>query len=167
MTGIVVAIDEQSCRARVKFPDRDDMISAWLPVMQSFCVGNQEYRLPDEGNQVVCLMDVHYEDGVVLGAIYSDADPPPVADKDLFYRRFKDGSTLVYDRKNHKLTAGIQGDIEISATGTITSTAALWTHNGSFHATEDISDGVRSLAADRAIYNDHTNPNDGAPPEKM
>ena len=135
MTGIVVAIDEQSCRVRVEFPDRDNLVSDWLPVMQDFALGNQSYRLPDEGTQVVCLMDEHYEAGVVIGAIYSDVDPPPVTNKDLFYRRFKDGSIIQYDRAGHKLTAAIQGDIDIAASGTITSTAPEWLHNGNFRST--------------------------------
>lgn len=155
MTGIVVAIDEQSCRARVQFPDLDNLVSDWLPVLQEFCVGNQAYRLPDIDNQVACLMDANYEAGIVLGAIYSDADPPPVTDANLYYRRFKDGSVIQYDRGEHKLTASIMGTIDITATGNITSTAPLWTHNGDFTATGDITDKKRSMDADRDIYNVH------------
>ncbi len=181
MTGIVVAVDEQSCCVRVEFPDRDGLVSGWLPVMQDFCVGNQEYKIPDEGNQVVCLMDEHCEDGVVLGAIYSNADPPPVTSRDLYYRRFKDGTSLQYDRDAHKLSADVQGDIDIAATGNITSTAPLWTHNGKLTVTDDVTaqkkitatnditstggnitapagdvaDKVRSQAADRDIYDGH------------
>jgi len=117
MTGIVVAVDEQSVKVRVQFPDRDDLVSDWLPVLQDFCVGNQHYRLPDVDNQVACLMDDNYEAGVVLGAIYSDADAPPVTSADIYYRRFKDGTVIQYDRAGHKLTADIKGAIDIKATG--------------------------------------------------
>lgn len=122
MIGIVVAVDEAGCRVRVEFPDRDDgegtaLVSGWLPVGQKKTLGDLEYWLPDEGTQVACLMDRLCEDGVVLCAIYSDADPPPVADRNLFYRRFKDGSTIVYDRGAHKLSADIKGDIEVTADG--------------------------------------------------
>lgn len=122
MTGIVVAVDEQSARVRVKFPDLDELVSDWLPVMQEFCVGNQAYRLPDIDTQVVCLMDARLEAGTVLGAIYSDADPPPVADIDLYYRRFLDGTIIQYDRQNHRLLADVKGEVELIATGNTTAT---------------------------------------------
>jgi phage baseplate assembly protein V len=115
MTGVVVAVDEQSARVRVQFADLDDLISDWLPVMQEFCVGNQQYRLPDNGSQVVCLMDENYEAGVVLGAIYSDADPPPVTNANLFYKKFADGTVLQYDRAGHKLTVDVKGEIDARA----------------------------------------------------
>lgn len=129
MTGLVVAVDEVSCRVRVEFPDRDDgngtnLVSDWLPVLQDFCVGNEQYRLPDENTQVVCLMDERCEAGVVLGAIYSDADPPPVTDRNLFYRRFLDGTVIQYDRAGHKLSATVQGEVDVTATGMIKTTAA-------------------------------------------
>lgn len=163
MTGIVVAIDEQSCKVRVQFPDLDDLVSDWLPVLQEFCVGNQAYRLPDLDNQVACLMDANYEAGIVLGAIYSDADPPPVTDANLYHIRFKDGTVIEYDRAGHMLTANVLGDIEITATGSITSTSPTWTHNGDLvvngdiQASGEVSDGVRSMAADRLIFNAHKN----------
>lgn len=117
MTGIVHSVDEQTARVRVQFPNLDNLVSAWLPVLQEFCVGNQGYRLPDVASQVVCLMDANYEAGVVLGAIYSDSDPPPVTDANLYYRRFLDGTVLQYDRAGHKLLADVQGEIEVKATG--------------------------------------------------
>lgn len=117
MNGIVVAIDEQLCRVRVEFPDRDNLVSDWLPVGQKKTLGDEEYWLPDLDTQVVCLMDEHCEAGVVLCAIYSDLDPPPVANKDLFYRRFKDGTIIQYDRATHKLSVDVKGDIEATATG--------------------------------------------------
>lgn len=179
-TGKVVAIDEQSCRVRVEFPDRDDgagkaLVSHWLPVMQDFCFENKQYKIPDEGTQVVCLMDEFLEDGVVLGAIYSDADPPPVTNKDLFYRRFKDGSIIQYDRAGHQLTASIQGSIDVTATGNITSTAPLWTHNGKLVVTEDIESGAnikaagnvsdqggtKTMAGMRNVHDIHTHPENG------
>lgn len=122
MNGIVVAIDEITCKVRVEFPDLDDgdgnaLVSHWLPVGQRKTLGDQDYWLPDEGTQVVCLMDERCEAGTVLCAVYSDADPPPVASKDLFYRRFKDGSIIEYDRAAHKLHADVKGDIAVEASG--------------------------------------------------
>jgi phage baseplate assembly protein V len=122
MIGKVVAIDEVTCKVRVEFPDRDDgdgktLVSDWLPVGQKKTLGDLEYWLPDLDTQVACLMDDLLEAGVVICAIYSDADPPPVTNKDLYYRRFKDGTVIQYDRAGHKLLADIKGDIEVKATG--------------------------------------------------
>lgn len=117
MNGIVVAVDEQGGRVRVEFPDRDNLISDWLPVGQKKTLGDFDYWLPDEGTQVACLMDANYEAGVVLCAIYSDGDSPPVTNKELYYRRFKDGSIIQYDRAGHKLTVDIKGEIDARTTG--------------------------------------------------
>ncbi len=122
MIGKVVAIDEQTCKVRVEFPDRDDgdgqtLVSDWLPVGQKKTLGDLEYWLPDMDTQVACLMDEHLEAGVVICAIYSDADAPPVSNKDLYYRRFKDGTVIQYDRVRHTLLADVKGDIEVNATG--------------------------------------------------
>ncbi|MFB9160335.1 phage baseplate assembly protein V, partial [Chromobacterium violaceum] len=44
-----------------------------------------------------------------LGAIYSEADPPPTTSRDKFMVRFKDGALLEYDRASHTLTvSGVQ-----------------------------------------------------------
>jgi phage baseplate assembly protein gpV len=37
---------------------------------------------------------------------------------------FADGTWLEYDRAEHKLTANVQGDIDITATGNVTVTAS-------------------------------------------
>lgn len=121
MTGNVVAVDEQKHAVRVEFPDHDNMVSGWLPVGVQKSLGDHDYWMPDLQTQVACLMDENYEFGVVVCAIYSDADLPPVTGKDLYYRRFKDGTIIQYDRASHKLTANVQGDVELTTTGTITS----------------------------------------------
>lgn len=122
MNGIVVAIDPANAKVRVQFPDRDEMISDWLPVGQRKTLGDFDYWLPDLNTQVVCLMDENCEAGVVLCAIYSDEDQPPVSNADLFYKKFQDGTVLQYDRATHKLTADIKGDLELITTGSVTAT---------------------------------------------
>lgn len=115
INGIVVAREPATCRVRVQFPDRDEMVSDWLPVGQRKTLGDFDYWLPDTGTQVYCLMDEHCEAGVVLCAIYSDADLPPVTDGNLFYKKFSDGTVIQYDRGAHKLTADVKGEIDARA----------------------------------------------------
>ena len=118
--GIVDAIDPAACKVRVHFQDQDGVVSDWLPVMQKKTLNDKQYWMPDIGEHVVCLMDDNEEFGVVIGAIYSDADAPPISSPDKYLVKFEDGTTIEYDRTTHKLTADVQGDVDILATGKTT-----------------------------------------------
>jgi phage baseplate assembly protein V len=122
MIGIVTASNPATGKVRVQFPDRDGVVSDWLPVMQKKTLRDKSFSMPDVGEHVVCMMDEHEEFGVVLGAIYSDADNTPVSSQDKWHHTFDDGTTIEYDRAAHKLSAHVQGDIEVTATGTMTAT---------------------------------------------
>lgn len=122
--GVVTAIDEDAVKARVMFADLDNLETAFIPVGQRKSHDDKDYWMPDVGEHVACLMDANAEDGVILCSIYSDADAPPVKDKDKRHVRFKDGTTIEYDRKAHKLAIQCVGDIEIAAQGNMRLTAA-------------------------------------------
>jgi len=173
--GIVVAIDPAACAARVQFTDNDGMVSFWLPVVQPATLKNRFYHMPDINEHVVCLLDENGEAGVILGAIYSEADKPPVTNPDLWHVTFEDGTVLEYDRTGHKLTAIVQGEIEVTATGNISSTAPTWTHNGKLIVTGNVESGANIQAAGnvadqggaktmsgmRQVFNQHTHPENG------
>ena len=108
--GTVSAIDAKACRVRVRLPDYDNLRTAWLPVLQLKTLRDKHYHLPDIGEHVVVLLDGRGEDGVVLGAIFSDADPAPVASVDKHHVRFGDGAEVDYDRASHQLT--VKGGIQ-------------------------------------------------------
>ncbi len=114
--GIVTAMDEARAMVRVRFDDMDGVLSYWLPVVQHKTLKDKAYWMPDVNEHVVCLLDENGEDGIVLGAIYSDADAVPVSSKDKCHITFEDGSTIEYDRQSHKLSADIKGDISVKAT---------------------------------------------------
>jgi phage baseplate assembly protein gpV len=101
--GIVQQQDPAHAKVRVVFPDYDEMISWWLPVVFAKTQDDKVYWIPDIGEQVVCLMDLRDEAGAVLGAIYSSADVPPVNSADKFHIVFKDGAHFDYDRVAHIL----------------------------------------------------------------
>jgi len=138
--GIVKAIDPATCRCRVEFPDQDAMVSYWLPVLQKKTGQDKSYWLPDPGEQVCCLMDEHAEFGVIAGAMFNDADTPPVSSTDKFHVAFADGSSIEYDRASHTLTANIQGTVIVTATGGVTVHGNL-TVNGNIAATGSVIDG--------------------------
>ncbi len=111
--GIVQSQDTAHAKVRVVFPDYDQVVSWWLPVIFAKTQNDKAYWIPDVGEQVVCLMDLRDEAGAVLGAIYSDADSPPVNSADKFHLGFKDGASVDYDRAAHVLDLKFQDAAEI------------------------------------------------------
>lgn len=115
--GLVTEQDVSGCRVRVKFPDRDQLTSWWLPVVVPKTQNDKAYYLPDMGEQVVCLMDSYDEDGFVLGAIYSSADTTAAGmTADKLNWTSKDGASLGYDRAAHQLSVSLpeSGSVNIS-----------------------------------------------------
>lgn len=120
--GTVTARDAAKLRVQVRCADTvtAPLVTDWLPVLVSRACGDCQYDLPDVGDAVLCLFLPHgREAGFVLGSFYSGG-VPPVADGDKWRRTFRDGTTLEYDRKAHKLTADVRGDVDVTATGSVT-----------------------------------------------
>ena len=115
--GIVQQQDAAHAKVRVVFPDYDEVVSWWLPVIFAKTQNDKAYWIPDVGEQVVCLMDLRDEAGAVLGAIYSNADLPPVNNADKFHLAFKDGTSVDYDRGAHVLELKFQDQGEIKYDG--------------------------------------------------
>ncbi len=118
--GIVTSQDAARCRVRVTFPDHDQMLSWWLPVVVAKTQNDKAYYLPDLGEQVVCLMDEYDEDGAVLGSIYSNVDQPPKAlSVNNLHWAAQDGASFDYDRGAHRLSVSIPsgGTFTITANG--------------------------------------------------
>ncbi|KWZ43737.1 baseplate protein [Burkholderia savannae] len=90
--------------ARVRLTDLGNMRTMWLPIAYPKALEDQVCWTYDSGEQVAVLLDGRGEDGVILGAIYSDVDRPPVTDPNKFIVRFKDGAILEYDRATHVLS---------------------------------------------------------------
>ena len=55
------------------------------------------------------------QQGAYLGAPYSQAVPGPGQEQQVAYSKYEDGTELWYDRKAHKLTAKVKGDVSIEA----------------------------------------------------
>jgi len=78
--GIVREVDGARGLARVEFPDEDGVASWWLSVNSGFTGGSKSYAMPEIGSQVACLTDERGEEGLIMGAIYSEKDLPPSID---------------------------------------------------------------------------------------
>lgn len=118
--GIVVGVDEAGHNLRVRLPALEDMETDWLPMATPASGGNQFYSLPDEGEQVVCLLDARGENGAVIGTIYSSADTPPAASKDMWVRRFANGTVISHDRSSGTMAVDTPGEVQIVAAAKVT-----------------------------------------------
>jgi phage baseplate assembly protein V len=91
-------------RVRVTFPDRGQLQSWWLSMLNLNSQNNKDFWMPDVGEQVVCVMDEAFRNGVVLGSFFQSVDAAPSGmTLDRRHTTFKDGATLEYDRANHVL----------------------------------------------------------------
>ena len=122
--GYVSAYDPERHMAQIHFPDKDDLVSAWLPVAVQNSLKNHDERHLDVGEHVYCnMMGNGLEAGVVICSIYDDKNKPVVHEGDTRAVTFEDGTKISYDRKNHVLKVECEGDIEIHAKGQINITA--------------------------------------------
>lgn len=112
--GIVSAIDPKSHKVRCKIPALEDLETAWLSFLTPNAGGNQFYCLPDEGELVAILLDARGEGGCVLGTIYNEQDPPPVANGEIWLKKFKNGTTIQHDRKSGDLTIHTTGKVIVN-----------------------------------------------------
>ncbi len=160
--GLVKQQDLQGARLRVVFPDRDQLLSYWLPILFPKTQNDKSYWVPDIGEQVVCLMDEHDEAGAVLGAIYSSADTPPVQSADKYHVLFKDGASVEYDRAAHALAVSLPNGATMNLSAGAASIAIDASGNITIHAAGEINlitaghnDSVGGIIN---TYNGHTHP---------
>lgn len=93
--GIINDTDAARQVARVLFGE-DGITSDWLPYLVRGSLDTKEaYPLP-VNTHVACLMDCHCEDGVILGAIYSDVDTPDGGGVGVYRWHFEDGAEAEY-----------------------------------------------------------------------
>ncbi len=119
--GTVSNYDAQRHMARIKFPDRDDIISGWLPVSVINSAGNHDEAHLDIDSHVLCLMQGNgTESGVVMGSIYDDKNKPLTGNPNVRCTEYEDGTRIEYDRENHRMNINVKGDIVIEGSGSIT-----------------------------------------------
>lgn len=112
--GNISEFDPQKGYARVTFID-DGIVSDWLQVIVKNSLDNKYFHSFDINEQVVCLMDENLEDGVILGAIFSDSISPDGGNKDIVRVKFSDDSSIEYNRNTHEYNIDIKGKINIKS----------------------------------------------------
>ena len=81
--GRISSIDYKRGMASVTYPDRDGMVTAFLPVL-SF---TGEYRMPEVDSEVlVCHLSNGSANGVIVGKFWDVDNLPPVYGKGLFIK---------------------------------------------------------------------------------
>ena len=121
--GIVSAVYPERHTARVTFPDEDDLVSAELPILTTFAFINKFFHVPDVGEHVYVLYEQNDSgegDGVILGSIFSDQDPPNAASQDKIRMDFGDGSFFEFDRSRGDFDIKCTGNLNINCTGNVT-----------------------------------------------
>lgn len=113
--GIVSAIDAAKHKVRCKIPALEDLETAWLPFLTPNAGGNQFYCLPDVGELVALLLDSQGEGGCVLGTIYNDQDPTPVAESEMWLHKFSNGTEIGHNRSSGEIWVKTSGVVNVQA----------------------------------------------------
>lgn len=122
--GTVSSVNPAKATARVVFPDDDGLVSYDLQVLQVNGFRNKDYAMPDVGTDVVCVfLGSGTEEGFIIGAVYTDGNPPPESSMDKRTVVFKDGTRVSYDRATHTLSAEIEGTKIVADRQNVTITA--------------------------------------------
>ena len=151
--GEVCDVDYANGTARVVFDDDDSLVSNYLQVIQRNTYSNQDYAMPDIGEDVICIfLSSGMEEGFILGSVYAGDVMPPESNKDKRCVVFSDGTRISYDRATHELTAVLEGvtikanrnSVEVVApTITLNGNVSI---NGNVTATGDVVGAGKSLA---------------------
>lgn len=146
--GIVKEVLPDKGKAIVTFPQYDDQDSYELSVLQANTLKNKHFHMPDVDEQVYVLMDEDAEDGCILGAIYSEADPPSQTEADVYAMEFEDKTAIKYDRKANLMTLKMADETELSYDGENHALKIKVTSGGSV----DIeAEGPVSVSSDEAM----------------
>lgn len=118
--GVVCAYGKTPNTVIVRRPDKDDRTTAELYIVSRGTHETKDYWMPAIDDQVLCLLLPNTSGkgpgaGYVLGAIYSEVDPPAEKDPNTRSVRYKDGSYIVNK----------SGAMEIHASKSLTITAPM------------------------------------------
>lgn len=100
--GRVSSVNGTNCTAKVTFPDKDDLVSQELPIVTIGSNGTLGYWVPEVDTQVLCVFLPNpsgkgMNDGFIIGAFYSEANPPAESDPKVRCLKMPDGSFIRFD----------------------------------------------------------------------
>lgn len=111
--GRISSVDKEKMAARVTFPDRQNVVTDFLPIIVPFAGDNQFYYLPKVQEQVLCLFDPNNNKGFIIGTFFN-AVRTPKKTGDILYLKLGE-MTLLYDKEKSELSVSGAKDISLSA----------------------------------------------------
>jgi phage baseplate assembly protein V len=116
--GLVTLVLPEKGKVRVRILDDECLETYELAVLYPKTRLDKYYRMPDIGEQVLCIFLPRpggMQVGFVMGAMYSELDPVPVADAHKTRVHFEDGSWMQYDKSEGTLQVHARGGITLAA----------------------------------------------------
>lgn len=140
LIGTVCEVDATNYRVKVEFEQLDGFKSAMLPMLTTTAQHRGFYSLPEQGSQVVVLLDHLGNGGVVLGSLYNAKDRPQQQTPNITAYNFANGTEMKHDESTGQITITTEGGVQINADVVI---------NGNLHITgtstadvDHISNGI-------------------------
>lgn len=116
--GIIRENDPKKGRSKVEFVDEDGTTSYYMRWNMPAAGKSKIFNQPDIGSQVNCVVDHNGEDGVIIGASYSEGDAPPTEDGSLMKMALEGGLDFDYDKGSGKVVIKAPGGFIIEVGGT-------------------------------------------------
>jgi phage baseplate assembly protein V len=120
--GLVSTLNPSEGTVVVVRPDKDNRPTAPLRVLQRGTKETKEYWMPAIDDQVLCILLPNSSgkgpsEGYVVGAVYSDVDPPSEDAATTRSIKFPDGSLIQY--KGGDINIHAAGNVNITSGGVI------------------------------------------------
>lgn len=114
--GKVSAVYPERATARVVYDDKENLVSAEMPILQPACLQSRFYSLPKVGDNVVTLSYPNGEDGagVIIGSFYSEVNKPPTTDGNKIMLNISDKLIIEFDESTSELKIDCKGRIKIN-----------------------------------------------------
>ncbi|MCL2020930.1 MAG: phage baseplate assembly protein V [Betaproteobacteria bacterium] len=109
--GTVAEVDYAAAKCRVQ---SGGLLTDWLPWLERRMGDTRDWDPPFIGEQAIILSPSgETASGVVLTGIPSDANPPPIHDKNKYHRRWPDDAFCEYDHAAHRYVLDVPAGGEI------------------------------------------------------
>lgn len=114
--GRISSVNPETMTAKVTFPDKDNMISANLHVLNRGSKTCKDYYIPAIDEQVLCIFLPNAggkgsSTGFILGSFFSVADSPVKTGEGIRRVDFGDGSYVEHDASSGNITVHAAGDL--------------------------------------------------------
>lgn len=160
--GTIVEVKARPLLYKVRFDE--SRVSDWIPMDVSHAAQVRTWAPLQAGEQVIVLKSFGAQGGVIVASLNQARFKQPKDKLNLYYNEFPDGTWLEYDMDKHVLSGFVSGKVNlvVESEFRLESPKIIFVgdieHDGTQRTTGDIYDGVRSMAEDRDIYNDHDHP---------